>query len=63
MVQVQGKFGSPKDGTVYKTKNVYALDDRDVYFISDPPIWSKLLATVYPIPIMPVAADQCGYYP
>ena len=26
-----------KDVVVYKTKNVYASDDRDVYFFSDPP--------------------------
>ena len=25
------------DGTVYKTRNVYASDERDVYFFSDPP--------------------------
>ena len=24
-------------GVVYKTKNPYASDDRDIYFISDPP--------------------------
>ena len=29
--------GSSKDGVVYKTKNVHASDDRDVYFFSDPP--------------------------
>ena len=25
------------DGTVYKTRNAYASDERDVYFFSDPP--------------------------
>ena len=29
--------GSLKDGVVYKTKNLYAFDDRDVYFFSDAP--------------------------
>ena len=28
---------SSKDHFVYKTKNVYAPDSRDVYFFSDPP--------------------------
>ena len=28
--------GSSKNNTVYKTKNVYASDDRDVFFFSDP---------------------------
>ena len=29
--------GSSKSNTIYKTKNVYASDDRDVFFFSDPP--------------------------
>ena len=28
---------SSKGRFVYKTKNIYALDDRDIFFFSDPP--------------------------
>ena len=45
---------------VYKTKNFYAADNRDIYFVSDPPHLLKTARNCLPTLLHTVTVDICG---